>query len=101
MSNQRGLVPTAIVASTIVLVLCAVCWGALGVATLDNSMPFAVQRYLCILLGTVTVCSVVVNGYGRLVRLIRSPDAYTVGYTDGLDARPDAPAVTRLVRTPR
>lgn len=115
MSVQRGLVPPALIASTIIVVVCVASWGALGVISLvdaDDLSP-AAQRYVCTLLVTVTTCAVMTNLAARTVRAVRTPaqtaDAYAAGYadgyTDGVDARPGAappvPAVSRLVRLGR
>jgi hypothetical protein len=92
----------AIVTSTIVLVLCAVGWGALGVVSVDDSASFSpdIQRYLCLLLVTVTICSTSVNLLARFARVIRAgaltDDGYAAGYADGLAAAPVSPAVSRL-----
>lgn len=111
MSVPRGLVPPAIITSAIVLILCSVGWGAIGVLSLPTTptLPNALHRYLCLLLATLTISALVVNLAARLMRALRElqpDDGYATGYADGLDARPGAatsapPAVSRLVRTPR
>jgi hypothetical protein len=108
MFTQRGLVPPAILTSTIVLVLCAIAWGALGALSIaEPAMPSTLHRYLVSLLGTLTLCAVAVNMAARTIRAIRDAAptttvcGYAEGYTDGLDAAPVSPAVSRLVPTRR
>lgn len=109
MPGQRGVTPSAIITSTIVMVLCSVGWGALGALSIaePDALPIATHRFLCILLATVTICAVVVNLFARLMRDIRTvpiDGGYAAGYTDGLDAQPIAPvspAVSRLVPSRR
>jgi len=107
MPGPRGLVPPALITSTIVLILCAVAWGALGALSVaDPGMPVTLHRYLCSLLATLTLCAVAVNLTARVVRIIRESGPGTVcgyadGYTDGLDAAPVSPAVSRLVPSRR
>ncbi len=103
---HRGLVPPALTTSTIVLILCATGWGALGVVALDKGLTLdpELYRYLTTILSVATICSVIVQLFARLVRAIRlADDAYAAGYTDGLDARPVAHTspVMRLVPTRR
>lgn len=104
MSTSRGLIPPAIVVSTIVLALCAVGWGVLAAFSIDDTLPMAPHRYLCVMLATVTICSAMVNLTARAVCILRTggpgDGGYAAGYADGLDAHPDAPtppAVSRLV----
>lgn len=106
MSNQRGLIRPAVCTTTIVLVLCAILWGAFGFASLaePDSLPVAVHRFLCILLATVTICSVIIHMTARALGAILTAIAgestgedYATGYADGLSAQPAPPGVTRLV----
>jgi hypothetical protein len=87
--------------------MCSVAWGAFGVLSIatPEALPTAAHRYLCTLLATVTICSMMVYLSARIVRTIRAAsaadDGYADGYRDGLDARPGAPAVSRLVPSRR
>jgi hypothetical protein len=109
--NSRGLVPPAIITSTIILVMCAVGWGALGVLSFagePDALSTAAHRYLSILVATATICSLMVNLFARAIRAVRAAPAtdggYATGYADGVDARPEAPVspgVSRLMRSPR
>lgn len=103
---RRGSIQLAIVGSTILLVLCALGWGALGVIAVDESITLDAElgRYLNMLLIVSTISAVLVQLFARLVRAIRlADDGYAAGYRDGLDAAPisPAPVVARLVRSPR
>jgi hypothetical protein len=110
--TPRGLISPAIITSTIVLILCALGWGALGMASLDDpsAIPSADHRYLCIALATVTLGSTIVHMTARALRTIlvalagnlaaltpSEADGYAQGYADGLSAAPVSPAVPRLV----
>jgi len=74
--------------------MCSVAWGAFGVLSIatPEALPTAAHRYLCTLLATVTICSMMVYLSARIVRTIRAAepaqtdDGYAAGYTDGLDA---------------
>lgn len=105
MPVRRGLVPSALITSTIVLLFCAVGWGALGVIAFDSNVPVAVSRYLSLLVAVSTICAVTVNLSARVIRAIRdAAEGYAAGYTDGVDAQPGAPVspvVSRLARTLR
>ena len=112
MPFQRGLVPPAILLSTIALIVCPVGWGGLGVLSIvaPEAISTAMHRYLCILLATVTICSMMVNLAARIMRAIRSEreiaagdaDSYAAGhatgYTEGLDARPGASVLAHARR---
>lgn len=109
MPVQRGIVPPALIITTIALVLCSIGWGAFGVFSFaePDGLALTAHRYLSLVLSTATICAVMINLAARIVRVIRAAgadDGYAAGYADGLDARPAAPtasAVSRLVRTPR
>lgn len=107
MPVSRGLVPPALITSTVVIALCSAAWGAFGVLSFvePDALPTAAHRYLCILLATLTLGSGMVNLSARIVRVIRtdaqSVCGYVEGYTDGLEAAPISPAVSRLVPTRR
>lgn len=105
MCNQRGLIRPAILTTTIALVVCSILWGAFGALSFvaPGALPTAAHRYLCMLLATVTLGSVMVHLTARILRAMYAALAdegggedYATGYADGLDARP-SPAVTRLV----
>jgi len=78
------------------MVVCAIAWGALGVSAFQpagSAMPLPVHLYLLIMLATVTICAVVINGAARIVRVIQAvgTDGYAMGYVDGVAGRPDVP----------
>jgi hypothetical protein len=112
--QRGGLVLPALITSTIIMVVCATIWGALGVLSFADadSLSTAAHRYVCMALATVTTCSLMINLAARNVRAtraelrvlraeLRTDDAgydagVVAGYAAGLDAAP-SPTVTRLV----
>ena len=107
MPVPRGLVSPALIASTVVLILCCAAWGAFGALSAvpaGAAMPPTLHRYMSIALATLTILTGMVHLTARIIRAIREAAAgaapvcgYVEGYTDGLEAAPVSPGVARLV----
>lgn len=112
MPVPRGLIPPALIASLVGLLVCSIAWGAFGVFsfTEPNALPTTAHRYLSMMLATFTILSMMVYLTARVLRTIHAVMAeratetvcgYAEGYTDGLSAAPVSPAVARLTPTRR